>query len=255
MDMNLWHGDCLELMKDIPSGSVNLVLCDPPYGTTACPWDAIISFERLWAEYKRVLKPYSAVVLFGSQPFTTTMIASNLPWFKYEWVWMKNRPTNFAHAKNKPMKKHENICVFSEGTTVHATQSASRMPYFPQGLIAIHQEHERSERENTDVCFSKRKSHGKFVRENTGYPHSILEFSTEQLGLHPTAKPVLLLEYLIKSYTSEGESVLDNCMGSGSAGIASLNTKRAFIGIEKDDKYFAVAKKRIEDAQNQTALF
>lgn len=248
--MQVLHGDCLELMKGIPSASIDLVLCDLPYGITACPWDTIIPFDRLWAEYKRILKPYSAVVLFGSQPFTTTMIASNLPWFKYEWVWMKNRPTNFAHAKNKPMKKRENICVFSEGTTVHATQSLSRMPYFPQGLVAIHKEHETSEREYTDVCFSKRKSHGKFVRENTGYPHSILEFSTEQLGLHPTAKPVSLCEYLIKTYTHEGEIVLDNCVGSGSTGIAAIRTKRDFIGIEKDDKYFELAKKRIEDEQN-----
>ena len=243
--LELWHGDCLHLMKNIPNESINLVLCDLPYGTTACSWDAVIPFDRLWIEYKRILTPYSAVVLFGSQPFTTIMIASNMSWFKYEWVWAKNRPTNFAHAKNKPMRKHENICVFSEGTTVHASQSAARMNYFPQGLKPIRQKHERSEKENTDVCFSKRKSHGVFVRESTGYPHSILEFSTQQLGIHPTAKPVLLLEYLIKTYTRIGETVLDNCMGSGSAGIAALNTQRGFVGIEKDNHYFDVAEKRI----------
>lgn len=241
-------------MKTIPDGSVDMVLCDLPYGTTACLWDAVIPFNTLWEQYKRVLKPHKAVVLFGSQPFTTTMIASNLEWFKYEWVWMKNRPTNFAHAKNKPMKKHENICVFSNGTTVHASQSAIRMPYFPQGLKKMEpKEHERSELENTDAFFSKRKSHGKFVRENTGYPHSILEFSTEQRGYHPTAKPVALLEYLIKTYTNEGETILDNTMGSGSTGVACVNTSRHFIGIEKEAKYFEIAQKRIAEAE--TTLF
>ena len=247
--MQLMLGDCLERMKEIEDGSVDMVLCDLPYGTTACSWDSIIPMDKLWNEYKRVLRGNGAVVLFGSQPFTTTLIASNLQDFKYCWVWEKNRPTNFAHAKNKPMKKHEDICVFSSGTTVHATQSKTRMTYNPQGLVEIEPKKvTKRASEKTDAFFSDRPGHGEFVRNFTNYPHSVLEFSTDQLGLHPTAKPVALCEYLINTYSFAGQTVLDNTMGSGTTGVACANLNRKFIGIEMDENYFNIAKQRIDDA-------
>ena len=245
-DISLMLGDCLERMKGIPDGSVDMVLCDLPYGTTACSWDSVIDMQELWKHYKRVVRGNGAVVLFGSQPFTTTVISSNLQDFKYCWVWAKNRPTNFAHAKNKPMKKHEDICVFSSGTTVHATQSKTRMTYNPQGLVEIPPKKvTKKASEKTDAFFSDRPGHGEFVRGVTGYPHSILEFSTDQLGMHPTQKPLALCEYLVSTYTNEGAKVLDNCMGSGTTGVACKNLNRSFIGIEKDEKYFEVARVRI----------
>jgi site-specific DNA-methyltransferase (adenine-specific) len=241
-------------MQTVPDQSVDLILCDLPYGTTACPWDSIIDLPSLWAQYKRIIKPNKAIVLTAAQPFTTVLAASNLEWLKYEWIWVKNRPTNFAHAKNKPMKKHENVLVFSGGTTVHEGQSSSRMPYYPQGLKETGDKgvHKKRASEKTDAFFADRKSHREFIREKTGYPHSILNFSTDQLGLHPTAKPVALMQYLIETYTLPGETVMDNCMGSGSTGVAAVLSGRTFIGIEKDDHYFGVAKKRIETTDVET---
>lgn len=245
----LWCGDCLELMMNIPDNSIDMILCDLPYGTTSCAWDSVIPLDKLWEQYKRVLKLNRAIVLTASQPFTTILASSNLSWLKYEWIWVKNRPTNFAHAKNKPMKKHENVLVFSGGTTVHESQSDNRMPYFPQGIttLPISKAVIKKMSEKTDAFFSDRPGHKEFVRETTGYPHSILEFPTDQLGLHPTAKPVALCEYLIKTYTLEGEVVLDNTMGSGTTGVACVNTTRKFIGIEKDKKYFDIARNRINE--------
>ncbi len=249
MNYTLYKGDCLEEMKKITDGSVDMILCDLPYGTTACAWDSVIPFEPLWAEYRRIVRGNAAIVLTASQPFTTALISSNYDWFKYCWVWEKNRPTNFAHAKNKPMKKHEDVCVFSPGTTVHATQSANRMTYNPQGLTRIDRPVKAAKRKNpVDTFFSPRESHGDYVQNATGYPHSILQFSTDMTGLHPTAKPVALMEYLIRTYTNEGEVVMDNCMGSGTTGVACANTGRKFIGIERDDTYFDIAKNRIEQA-------
>lgn len=247
--MQLMLGDCLERMKEIPSGCVDMVLCDLPYGTTACRWDAVIPFAPLWKEYERVCKVRAAIVLTASQPFTSALVMSNPADFKYCWVWAKNRPTNFAHAKNKPMKKHEDICVFSKGTTVHAEQSSLRMTYNPQGIVPSGVKANYKGKSNSDVHFSPRKSHGEYVREATGYPHTILEFSTDMLNLHPTAKPVALMEYLIRTYTDAGQRVLDNTMGSGTTGVACANTGRDFIGIERDPDYFAIAEKRIWDAE------
>lgn len=255
MTFDLYHGDCLDHFASVPDASVDLILCDLPYGTTACPWDSIIPLDRLWAEYKRVIKPNHAIVLTAAQPFTTQLAASNLPWLRYEWIWEKNRPTNFAHAKNKPMKKHENVLVFSEGTTVHASQSKNRMPYYPQGLVAVENPKKvvKKHTEMTDAFFQARAGHGEFTREFTNYPHSILEFPTDQLGLHPTAKPVALMEYLIKTYTLPGDVVLDNTMGSGTTGVACANTGRSFIGMERDDDYFEMSQKRIIEAYASTA--
>lgn len=251
----LYHGDCLEQFKNVADHSVDLILCDLPYGTTACAWDSIIPLDKLWDEYKRVIKPYHAIVLTAAQPFTTQLAASNLPWLRYEWIWQKNRPTNFAHAKNKPMKKHENVLVFSEGTTVHASQSKTRMPYYPQGLVAVDKPKKivKKATEMTDAFFQARAGHGEFTREFTNYPHSILEFPTDQLGLHPTAKPVALMEYLIETYTLPGEVVLDNTHGSGTTGVAAGRTGRRYIGMERDDHYFELSKKRIEEAYEEVS--
>jgi len=246
--MKLILGDCLDKMNEIPDGSVDMVLCDLPYGTTACKWDSVIPFEPLWAAYKRVCKKNAAIVLTASQPFTSALVMSNVKDFKYCWVWAKNRPTNYAHAKNKPMKKHEDICVFSGGTTVHQSQSNDRMTYNPQGLREIDVTVNHKGKCASDVHFSARPSHGKHKRNATGYPHTILEFSTDMLNIHPTAKPVALMEYLIRTYTNEGEVVLDNTMGSGTTGVACVNTGRDFIGIERDPDYFTIAEARITAA-------
>lgn len=247
--IKLMLGDCLERMKEIPDQSVDLILCDLPYGTTACSWDAIIPLDPLWAAYKRIIAPTGAIVLTASQPFTSVLVTSNLTWFKYAWVWEKNRPTNFAHAKNKPMKKHEDILVFSPGTTVHASQSKTRMTYNPQGVYDIEPKKvTKRASEKTDAFFSDRPGHGEFERKASGYPHSILTFPTDQLGLHPTAKPIELMRYLVRTYSNPGETVLDNTMGSGTTGIAAVLEDRRFIGIEMDEKYFSMSKERIEAA-------
>jgi site-specific DNA-methyltransferase (adenine-specific) len=248
-EYSLLFGDCLERMKEIPDGSVDMVLVDLPYGTTSCAWDSIIPFEPMWKELKRIIKQTKPVVMFGSEPFSSALRMSNIAWYKYDWIWCKNRPTGFAHAKNKPMKKHETVSVFSNGTTVHAIQSKVRMPYFPQGLEDIEPKRvTKKQSEKTDTFFADRPSHREFTRSKTGYPHSLLEYSTDNLGLHPTAKPVALLEYLIKTYTQENETVLDFTFGSCSTGVACLNTNRKFIGVEMDDKYFDIGVKRMQES-------
>ena len=242
MDVELYNGDCLELIKNIPDKSIDMILCDLPYGTTACKWDIIIPFKPLWEQYNRIIKDNSAIVLFGSQPFTSALIMSNLKMFKYEWIWEKDAGSNFATVKYQPMKEHENILVFGKGKT----------RYFP-----IMQERIGSRKgKETTTIDSGRKDSVYGTQEGRGilkvgklrYPRSIQRFNRER-GLHPTQKPVKLLEYLIKTYTNEGEVVLDNCMGSGSTGVACLNTNRKFIGMELDNNYFNIAKERIYKAK------
>ena len=237
-NIKLIKGDCLEVMKSIPDKSIDMILCDLPYGTTACKWDIIIPFKPLWEQYNRIIKDNSAIVLFGSQPFTSALIMSNLKMFKYEWIWEKDAGSNFTTVKYQPMKEHENILVFGKGKT----------RYFP-----IMQERIGSRKgKETTTIDSGRKDSVYGTQEGRGilkvgklrYPRSIQRFNRER-GLHPTQKPVKLLEYLIKTYTNEGELVLDNCMGSGSTGVACLKTNRKFIGIEQDDKYFEIAYNRI----------
>ena len=257
MNYNLMLGDCLERMKEIPDGSVDMILCDLPYGTTACDWDSVIPFEPLWEQYKRLIKQNGAVVLFASQPFTSALVMSNVEWFKYAWVWEKSRATGHVHAKNKPMKAHEDVLVFSPGTTVHATQSQRRMNYYPQGIVRVDKEIFRPSRgiSGSNVVCGLRPSHKQTIqREFENYPKSVLKIASEHNvgAFHPTQKPVALMEYLIRTYTNEEETVLDNTMGSGTTGVACANTNRKFIGIERDEKYFEIAKKRIEDAYNSS---
>ena len=230
-------GDCLEKMKDIEDKSIDMILCDLPYGTTRCKWDVVIPFDKLWEQYKRVIKNDGAIVLFGSEPFTSKLILSNLKMFKYELIWNKVQGKQPFLAKIQPMKSHENILVFCKSKTVYNPQMSLGKPYTDKrkGQIAKTEHYERFERQS-------------YENKSTRYPVSVLTYNNPNYkGMHPTAKPVPLLEYLIKTYTNENEVVLDNCMGSGSTGVACLNVNRKFIGIEKEEKYFNIAKERIEN--------
>ena len=239
----LYHGDCLEVMKNIPDKSVDMILCDLPYGTTECKWDKHINSTIMWEQYTRIIKDTGNIVLFGSQPFATRLIQSNPKMFRYEIIWIKSRQTGFANANYRPMKKHENILVFTKSSTstagdIHAT-------YNPQGLIDCERKTKRTSR---GFQGERENSKDEYISKFKNYPTSVVEFSSEGKTVHPTQKPVDLLEYLIKTYTNENEIVLDNTMGSGSTGVACMNTNRKFIGIELDDKYFNIAKERIEEA-------
>ena len=246
MNIQLWQGDCLELMKHIPDGGVDMILCDLPYGTTKNKWDSIINLDELWLSYERVIKKNGAIVLFGQTPFDKVLGASNLKLLKYEWVWRKNRATGRLNCNFAPMKDHENILVFSKSSASFVKDKSKSMNYNPQGLIDCNKINKRK----AGSCLNYDTKHD--VSENiatkTNYPKSVLEFKGDKGGLHPTQKPVSLLEYLIKTYTQEGETVLDNCMGSGSTGVACKNTNRSFIGIELDQNYFEIAKKRIQES-------
>ncbi len=243
--INLIKGDCLEAMKTIESGSIDAIITDPPYGTTACKWDSVIPFNAMWEELNRIIKPNGAIVLFGSEPFSSALRMSNIKNYKYDWIWDKVSATNFVHAKNKPMRQHEIISVFSLGTTVHKGQSKTRMDYNPQGLIEINKK--RKKTKTSSVNFTERPSHkNEFISTHTNYPKTILTFKRDK-GLHPTQKPVSLMEYLIKTYTNENETVLDFTMGSGSTGVACVNTNKSFVGIEMDENYFEIAEQRINN--------
>ena len=221
-------GNCLEQMKNIPDHSIDLILTDPPYGTTACKWDSVISLEPMWEQLKRVIKPDGAIVMTAAQPFTTTLIASNMKMFKYCWVWKKSKPTGHLNAKKQPLRTYEDVVVFYDNQCI----------YNPQGVKPTDKVVSRTNRGNYGEC-------SKTTRQTvTNYPRNIVEFPSVD-GIHPTQKPVALMEYLIKTYTNEGETVLDFTAGSGTTGVAARNLGRKFIGIEMDDHYFEVAKGRI----------
>ena len=247
--VQLFEGDCLEVMGQIPDASVDMVLCDLPYEATSCKWDSQIDLPLLWKQYKRLLRPNRAIVLHCTQPFTTILISSNLPWFKYCWVWEKNRVGGIFNAKNMPLKSHEDIAVFSEGTTANCSES--RMPYYPQGLVACEKVGRNSRRSGTDTIGNRpSRDNNSYVQTATNYPKTVLRFSSE-VGLHPTQKPVSLEEYLVQTYTNVKEVVLDNTMGSGTTGVACINAGRSFIGIEKESQYFEVAEERIVKAHQE----
>ena len=228
-------GDCLELMKEIPDGSIDMILCDLPYGTTKNKWDSVIPFEPLWEQYNRIIKDNSAIVLFGSQPFTTELNHSNLKMFRYEWIWIKNNSTGFQLANKRPLKKHEIISVFYR----------KQPTYNPQGLQVYGK---INRRKSTGDNWSE-MNNNEYIQRFTNYPTQILEFGYDKEKLHPTQKPVELLEYMIKTYTNEGEIVLDNCMGSGSTCVACVNTNRHYIGFEKEPKYYDIACKRLDEVE------
>ena len=235
----LWQGDCLELMKNIPDGSVDMVLCDLPYGTTRNKWDSIIPLDRLWDRYKRVIKENGAIVLFSAEPFTSLLITSNIQWFRYDLIWSKTQGSDFLNANRKPLRSHENICVFYKKQPTYNPQKTDGKPY------------KAKSGETTSTNFGKfNGNHYTENKDGKRCPLSVLRFSGEHNRgkQHPTQKPTDLLEWLIKTYTNESEIVLDNSMGSGSCGIACVNTNRHFIGIELDEVYFNIAKERIEKA-------
>jgi site-specific DNA-methyltransferase (adenine-specific) len=239
VNVELYKGDCLKKMTLIEDGSVDMILTDLPYGTTACKWDAIIPLDELWTQYNRILKDNGAVVLTAQQPFTTTLAHSNIDNFRYEWIWEKPQGTNPLNAKVMPLKSHENILVFYRKKPTYNPQIWFSTPY--SGF----KNHDKKIGEVYGSMGSEHRDNPKGER----YPKTVLRFKQEK-GLHPTQKPVELMEYMIKTYTNEGETVLDSTMGSGTTGVAAVRTNRNFIGIELDNSYFEIAKKRIYDATN-----
>lgn len=245
MSVQLFHGDCLEVMKNLPDNSVDSIICDPPFGMTELDWDKPIAFDQMWAEYWRLLKPNGAIVIFAIPPFSARLICSQIERFKYNWYWHKPQPSGFVHAKNMPLRDMEEICVFSEGKVYHADMNSRRMPYYPQGLREIAPKVRRGRKTGGDSVFRRKACHRDYVVSVTDYPRQVLNFQCEANPQHPTQKPVTLMEYLVKTYTGPGGVVLDNAMGSGSTGVACVNIGRKFIGIEKERRFFEIAKRRI----------
>ena len=243
MKQEILLGDCLELMKDIPNGSIDMILCDLPYGTTEAKWDSILPLDLLWENYKRVLKINGVVVLTSTEPFTSILNVSNLKWFKYDFIWNKLNATGHLNAKARPLKQHENISVFSNGS---ATSTSLKMTYNPQGLFDVDIDKINFETETTGKRQSRSKGK-KWKQTKSGYPKSILTFAYDKDKLHPTQKPIALFEYLIRTYSNEGELVLDNTAGSGTTAIACLKTNRQFIVMEKEQKYYDIILKRVAD--------
>ena len=262
----LYQGDCLEEMDKIEDHSIDLILTDLPYGTTdrkgveekgnnrLLKWDTVIPLDLLWEQYRRILKPLGTVALTADQPFTSMLILSNLDWFKYEWIWKKQKTTGFLLANYRPMKETEDVVIFSPGGAAAASRNGKNMTYNPQGLIE-----KKVKKKNNAKRLGKflhnpehMGSNNKLLHETeyeqkwTNYPSEIIEFGLDRNVIHPTQKPVALMEYLIKTYSNEGDTVLDNCMGSGTTGVACKKTNRNFIGIEKESEYFTQAKERIE---------
>lgn len=253
-NINLYFGDCMQEMNKIEDNSVDLILCDLPYGTTKCKWDTQIDLTDLWKHYTRIIKkPTGVILLFGQQPFTSRLISSNYEWFKYNLIWKKNKTTQFLLANYRPMKCTEDICVFSKGGAAAASRSTGNMTYNPQGLIPTNIKKKNS-KERIGKMLNQEHHLGKnnklignseYTQNFTNYPNELIEFDIEFDTIHETQKPVGLTEYLIKTYSNEGDLVLDNTMGSGTTGVGCLNTNRRFIGIEKEAKYFKLSKYRI----------
>lgn len=248
--MTLYQGDCLWLMHAIPDASVDLVLCDLPYGTTACAWDFVISFEPLWTQYRRICE--GAIVLTSAQPFTSALVMSNIEQFRYQWVWDKGRVTGFANAKRQPLRCFEDVLVF--GGRIYNPQGLQKYGKVVKNGKSVGGDTLRGDVARTSGKGSLRTAGSEYVQEFTNYPKQILAIPSDTSKVHPTQKPVALMEYLIRTYTNEGMTVLDNCMGSGTTGVACVNTNREFIGIERDPNYFKIARERIEDAQFQQAI-
>ena len=241
--MKLYNGNCLEIMKTIQDKSIDAIITDPPYGTTACNWDSVIPFEPMWKQLNRIIKNNGAIVLFGSQPFTSALISSNYKMFKYEWIWQKDIPTGFTMAKTSPMKLHENIIIFSNGKLTYNSKG-NYLKFNPQKT-------KRDKPIKGYAIKSNFLNQTTFDKKERIYTHknpvSIIKYKKVKNGKHPTQKPIALMEYLIKTYTNENDTVLDFTMGSGATGVACCNLNRDFIGIELDKEYFEIAKKRINN--------
>ena len=239
----IYLGDCLEVMKDIDDGSIDAIITDPPYQTTSCKWDIKIPFEPMWEQLNRIIKPNGAIVLFGSEPFSSALRMSNIKNYKYDWIWEKSKASNFLLAKKQPLKSHEIISVFCNGVTSYNPQKTKGKPY------------NKGFEKRNEIEVVGRIDNGNLIINESGdrNPRSVIYFRTAECEgkLHPTQKPVALIEYLIKTYTNEGETVLDFTIGSGSTGVACINTNRNFIGIEKDETYFKIAQKRVDEAKNK----
>ena len=233
----IYLGDCLELMKEIPDKSIDCIICDLPYGTTANKWDTIIPFDKLWEQYKRVAKPSAAIVLFGAEPFSTLVRMSNLDMYHYDWIWEKNNSVGFLQANKRPLRIFENICVFYK----------EQPTYNPQGLIYKPKTQRRG---SVGGNYHSAKSN-EYVSEYENYPKDILRFAKDTDGFHPTQKPVNLLRYLLATYSNEGDTILDNCIGSGTTAIAAIREKRHFIGFELNEEYYEKAMKRIKKEQTE----
>ena len=246
------NGDCLELMKHIPNGSIDMILCDLPYGTTACKWDTLISFEPLWEQYERIIKPNGAIVLTASQPFTSALVMSNPKLFRYEWIWHKNMGGNFMAATKQPMKQHENVLIFYKKFGTYNFIKEDRMQ---SGLYRVRSSPVKGGGAKEESVYGERKRTIKKY-DDKRFPQSVQFFNVER-GFHSTQKPIKLFEYLIKTYTNENDLVLDNTAGSGTTAIACLNTNRQFIVMEKEQKYYDIILKRVEEwhKNNQTNIF
>ena len=259
----LWHGDCLEKMKLIPDNTIDLVLCDLPYGVTKCKWDSIIDIDKLWAEYKRIIKkPSGVIALFAQQPFTSLLISKCFDLFKYNIFWKKSKCTQYLLANYRPMKCIEEICVFSYGGAAAASKHKGNITYNPQGLIpkVVHKKNSAKRigkmlNQAHHLGPNNKLTSGKpYKQKFTNYPKELVEFpvvTKDEATEHETQKPIGLTEYLIKTYSNEGDTVLDNTMGSGTTGIGCINTNRKFIGIEKKDKYFKLSRNRIKEHLNK----
>lgn len=245
-DIELWCGDCLELMQNIEDKSIDCIICDLPYGTTKCSWDKVIPFEKLWSQYSRIIKDNGNIILFSSGLFTYKLIFSNEKWFKYKLIWHKNVPTGMSSAKYRPMKYYEEICIFCNGNGTYNPIMKQRVGI---GKDCYKYDHYCGESNHVNYQKIKKKYDPDWVQ-----PSDVLEFNVvpnRKGKLHPTQKPVELLEYLIKTYSNENDTILDNCMGSGSTGIACINTNRHFIGIEQDNSFFEISKQRIDKVLNK----
>lgn len=241
-EQKLLNGDCLEEMKAIPDNSVDMILCDLPYGTTRNKWDTVIPFEPLWQQYTRIIKEHGAIVLFGQEPFASHLRISNESQYRYDWTWVKNRPTGFLNAHRMPLKDTEIISVFYKKLPTYNPQMRTGFQPYIVGS------------DTRSSNYGKLNQNRVSKSDGERYPISTIKFNKDKDKLHPTQKPVALLEYLIKTYTNESELVLDNCMGSGSTGVACVNTNRNFIGIELDKEYFDIAEKRISEAKQQPGI-
>jgi DNA modification methylase len=255
--MTLYKGDCLEVMKDIPDGSIDAIITDPPYGTTACKWDSVIDFELMWEQLNRIIKPNGAIVLFGSEPFSSALRMSNIKNYKYDWKWDKIRPSNFLNAKRQPLRRHEDVCVFYKKQCTYNRQftEKDKKDQRPNERETRKKFKNKKSQEHTGEHFVGFSDDWDYTKTN---PQSIITFlKGETKGSkfkHPTQKPTALMEYLIKTYTNENETVLDFTMGSGSTGVACKNTNRKFIGIEQDEKYFNIAEERINKQEKQLKI-
>ena len=249
--MKLFNDDCLKILPTLPDKSINLILTDPPYGTSACKWDSVIPFNKMWVQLQRIIKENKPIILFGSEPFSSYLRTSNIKWFKYDWIWEKQRGSNFLNYKYQPSKNYEIISVFSKGATSFVKNN-NNCPYNPQMINGLPYEIQQGKGGDAVVREGSRTGKNIITKNNgTRYPNAIQKFNSDKEKLHPTQKPVALLEYLIKTYTNENDVVLDFTMGSGSTGVAAKNLNRVFIGIELDKNYFDIAKNRIEST-NQT---